>query len=251
MKNQLMNILILCGMLSVAACDNKDDDPVAPTTGNIYGFLVLVDEFGVTQNDHFGVRVTTQNNYYDISDNSGNYSVNNLAPGTYDLRYELAGYGTLKKYDIEVIPAANGGTTIIEDVDSLAPISSTIISALTAQLDPVDSTFTFTCNVSPLPGTNYPRAFRLFFGHDANVSVASYEFTPSKKCVTTTATATITGFERADFYKNGFNFGDTIYAVAYGETIVSSSYFDPVSNITIFPNLNESAPANVATVILP
>lgn len=238
-------------MLTVVACKDGDDDEVTPTTGRIYGNIVLVDEFGVTLSDHSGIRVTTQNNFYDLSDLTGNYQVNNLAAGSYDLKYEKTGYGTLKKFAIEVVPAANGGTTIIEDVDSLAPVSSTIISALSAQLDPVDSTFTFTCNVSPLPGTNYPRAFRLFFGHDANVSVASYEFTPSKKWVATTATATITGFERADFYNNGFNSGDTIYAVAYGETIVSSSYLDPVSNTTVFPNLNESAVSNVAQIVLP
>ena len=238
-------------MLTVVACKDGDDDEVTPTTGRIYGNMVLVDEFGVTLSDHSGIRVTTQNNFYDLSDLTGNYQVNNLAAGSYDLKYEKAGYGTLKKFDIEVVPAANGGTTIIEDVDSLAPVSSTVVSALTAQLNPVDSTFTFTCNVSPLPGTNYPRAFRLFFGNDANVSVASYEFTPVKKWVTTTATATITGFERADFYNNGFNSGDTIYAVAYGETIVSSTYLDPVSNTTVYPNLNESAPSNVTQVILP
>lgn len=238
-------------MLTVAACKDGDDEETVPTTGRIYGNMVLVDEFGATLSDHSGIRVTTQNNFYDLSDITGNYQVNNLAAGSYDLMYEKAGYGTLKRFDVEVVPSANGGTTIIEDVDSLAPVSTTIISALTAQLDPVDSTFTFTCNVSPLPGTNYPRAFRLFFGHDANVSVASYEFTPSKKYVTTTATATITGFERADFYNNGFNSGDTIYVIAYGETIVSSSYLDPVSNLTVFPNLNESAPANVTQVILP
>ena len=249
MKNLPIYLAAVALVLTFVSCDNKEETPVR-TYGQITGQLKLVDEFGVQLTDHFGVKISEDGGKYDISDASGNYQVNNLSEATYSLTYEKTGYAVYKKFGLEVVPANGNGTTIISDTIKLAPVSTTVPSALTMVLDPVDSTFTFSCSLSPLPGTNYPRAFRLFFSKSSDVTASDYLFAPSSYWTGTTSSVTVTGFERAEFYNNGFVSGDTVYAIAYGETIVSNSYLDPVAG-QIFPNINTASPSNVAMIVLP
>lgn len=250
MKNLRLYISSAVILLTIVSCDNKEETP-ARVYGQIAGQLKLVDEFGVQLTDHFGVKISEQNGRYDISDAGGNYQVNNLIEATYTLTYENTGYAVFKKFGLEVVPANGNGTTIVNDTIKLAPISTTVPSALTMTLDPVDSTFTFNCSLSPLPGTNYPRAFRLFFSKSTNVSSSDYLFAPATYWSGTTTSVTVTGFERAEFYNNGFASGDSIYAIAYGETIVSNSYLDPVAGEMVFPNINIASPSNVSMIVLP
>jgi hypothetical protein len=248
MKKLLIYLLLAATSLVSCNKDDGDNEPADPVTGQIAGKIVLADEFGVPFTVHSGVKVTAKTYYYDISDGGGNYQVNNLTPGYYDLTFEKNGFGTFKKFNIGVVENA---TTEVSGIDSIGQQSTTLTSNLSISWNASDSTYSIGCTLNPQPSSTYPRSFRLFFGKTPAVSYQNYLFTPAVAWTAITATGVITGFEPAEFYNNGFYPGDIVYAVAYGEAMITNTYTDPVTLKKVFPNINSGFPSNVFSFILP
>ncbi|MBL0342750.1 MAG: hypothetical protein IPP71_18780 [Bacteroidetes bacterium] len=91
---------------------------------------------------------------------------------------------------------------------------------------------------------------QIVFSKNALLSSSDYEYTPGQKWMATGANGSITNFSALNFFNNGFNRGDTVYVVAYGESFYSNIYIDPANGKKVFPNVNAAHPSNSALFIL-
>jgi hypothetical protein len=246
--SRLLFIALIATVMTSCERDD-DDDPNVPGTGRISGQLKLTDEFGIDRPFHDNVKVTTQTGKFGVSNGAGIYSIEGLKSGTYELTYEKSGHGTFKKFNIMVNSGSNG--TILNGIDYLGAKSTTVITNLTASVNPTDTTLSFGCDVTPLPDATHPRAFRLFFAKTSGVSFQNYLYTPANTWVSTTGSGAITGFDPALLMQNGFLPGDSAYVIAYGESIRTNVYTVPGESKKVYPNINTAAPSNSAGFVMP
>jgi len=248
MKTYSFYFFLIIFPLIFAGCDDDKDDVSQPMAGAITGQLKLHDEFGNAMPSSSNVTVAVQTGEVGVSNTTGIYQVTQLTTGIYNLTYAKDGYGTFKKFNIQVNSGSAG--TNLNGIDNLGAKSTTVVSNLTSFFNILDSTYTFGCNFTPAPDTAHPRAFRLFFNKTNSTGVQNYLFTPANAWVSTVSSGVLTGFQRQDLYNNGFNPGDSVYAVAIGESIISNTYTDPVTFKKVFPNLNVANPSNVVGFVL-
>lgn len=245
-----MKYLSVLLIILVVSCSSNDDDQPAPQpTGKISGELRLTDEFGIEQPAHSFMMISVTGGQNSHSAADGKFQISGLIPATYNLVYEKAGYGTFRKFNI-TLPAGASGIQL-NGIEYLGKISTTEITGLAINYNSNDSTYSIGCTLSPLPTVANQRAFRLFFGKENTVDQENYLFTPANSWVATTATGTITGFPRDQFYNNGFAPGETVYAIAFGESLQTNTYINPVNGKKVFPNVNADAPSNVVSFTLP
>ena len=248
MKNLSLSVLAGFLLIGFGACNDDDADNEPVQKGRIVGELRLTDELGVEFTDHSGMSVKANGTSAGFSADGGSYVVENLTSGTYDLSFEKTGFGTYKRFNIQVVEGSNA--TVLSGIDYLGQKSTTEITNLSANFNPVDSTYSIGCSIAPTPLAGSPRAFRLFFGKTNSVSSQDYQFTPSNTWQATTSSGQITGYPRSQFYNNGFSTGETVYLIAYGESIRTNTYIDPATNKKVFPNVNLNAPSNMVSFVL-
>lgn len=234
-------------MLSFSGCKKDNSDPEPVQTGKITGQLKLADELGNELGDAGGMIISSGGNF-GISAADGKYTISNLTTGTYDLTYTKAGFGTYKRFNTGVI--AGSVATVLNGIDILGQKSTTEITNLFVGFNNIDSTYNIGCSIAPVPDTINPRAFRLFFAKTNSVSSQNYIYAPSNTWLSTTASGQITGYPRSLLYNNGFSAGENVYIIAYGESMNTNVYTDPVTNKKVFPNVNLPAPSNVIMFVL-
>jgi hypothetical protein len=244
-------LVVLVAFLLVISCKKDDETQEVTRYGKIQGTIRLTDEFGVELGSHDSMLITAGAGEDGMSAGDGTFSIDGLTSGTYHLEYSKSGFGTFKKFNIQVNANTSAGITALQGVDYLGQKSTTIISQLTAAVNMTDTTLNFGCSLAPAPTTVQPRSFRLFFAKQTTVNSDNYLFTPSNSWTSTVSSGLVTGFDPGNFYSNGFVPGDSVYAIAYGESIRTNTYTDPVTGKKIYPNLNSGSPSNIAGFILP
>ncbi len=250
MKSINIVFIILAIVIAFAGCSKDDDNNKSGTVpGSVAGKVKLTDEFGVDLIDYSGLKVSTQTGEFGITNASGSFIILNLKSGTYSLSYEKTGYGTFKRFNIGV--AGTSSVTTLNGTDIMGQKSTTVIGNLSASWQSNDQTFTFGCDISPVPDASHPRAFRLFFSKTSDVSHENYLYTPANSWTSTTGTGVITGFSPQTLTSGGFAQGDSVYMIAVGESIKTNSYTNPVTGKRVFPNLNITAASNVVGFQLP
>ncbi len=232
-------------LVLIISCSSDDDQPVPQVTGKISGELRLTDEYGVEEPVH-GDMMITANGTHSLA--NGKFQINGLIAGAYNLDYHKAGYGTFKKFNIILTAGVSG--IQLNGIEYLGKISTTEISALSINFNNNDSTYTIGCTLAPVPTAANPRAFRLFFGKGNTINQQNYFFTPANTWVATTASGLITGFPREQLYNNGFVTGETVYIIAYGESLTTNTYNDPATGKKVFPNVNTTVPSNMVSFVL-
>ena len=245
---QFVPASLLLIIILVAGC-SKDDDKQPLQTGSIMGQLALADEFGNVFTDHGGMVITIVGKSFDSSDAVGNYRIDNLPSGNFELEYEMDGFGTFKKFGIQVV--AGAAATVLNGVDYLGEKSTTVVDSLTVTINQLASTFNIGCKITPAPTVSTPRAFRLFFGKNTSVNNLEYQYAPSNTWIATTSTGAILNYDPIELYSNGFTSGETVYVIAYGDSKYSNSYTDPSTNKKVYPNVNLPGASDVVDFILP
>jgi len=244
-------LVVLTALLLIFSCKKDDENQDVTRYGKIQGTIRLTDEFGVELASNDGMVITAGAGEDGISASDGTFSVDGLPSGTYHLEYSKSGFGTFKKFNIQVNANTSTGITVLQGVDYLGQKSTTVVSQLTASVNMTDTTLSFGCSLTPAPTVVQPRSFRLFFAKQSSVNTDNYLYTPSNSWTATVSPGLVTGFDTDNFYNNGFAPGDSVYAIAYGESIRTNTYTDPVTGKKIYPNLNSGSPSNIAGFILP
>ena len=244
-----LNQLIISALAVVTTFTSCTKEPENETVfkGSITGKVRLADEFGVIGTDHQGVILTTTGNVTGNTNEGGSFLIYGLGDGLHDLELKKYGYGTFKKF---AIPVTNFANTELTGIDTLGQLSTTLVTNLSAVLNPLDSSVAINCNVAPTPDATHKRGIRLFFSRNNTVSHNDYDYTPSYKWLATQSSGNLNGFSASELYANGFNRGDTVYVVAYGEGVFANSYIDPATFKKVYPNVNNAHPSNVVQLIL-
>lgn len=220
---------------------------------NIQGMILLYDEEGNRQTDMSGVTVSIDNSTVSTKTGAdGKWTLDSIPYGTYDISYAKQGYGTGKIMGI-YHAATNHATTIISNSESMAVNSSIAITNLV--IAPFEAGFQAlgVNGVHIDPVFNNPsgkdKYVQLFLSDKANVSSSNYL---ANVKVRTTGVSLLNDFNLTTrFFENlGFKKGQTIYVKAYGDSFLSDSYTDPITNTTIFPSLS-TKPSSTVSFVLP
>jgi hypothetical protein len=112
-KSMIMAGACMLGLL--AGC--KDEEHLK-MTGDIVGFVKLVDEYGVELADKSNVTVSLNENTTAKTDKSGRFEFRNLAPGNLKIEFKKEGFSTVRRYNFAFV----GGIkpAVIHDVNLIS-----------------------------------------------------------------------------------------------------------------------------------
>lgn len=243
MKLNYLNfgLILLIGFTS---CSKEEDPTPEPITkANIIGSVNLYNE-GVTEIDNSNMIVKVEGTGISAStDADGDFTLSDVAFGTYSLIYEKSGYGTFKKFDIE--HTNTGSSTIIMENPSLGESSTTKVTDLTVSVNGNDVLVSITTD--PAGSNSNTRYIRYFLSTDSNVSNENYTFY-SPGLISQINPNEIT-LSQSDLTNAGFSSGQTVHVKAYGDSFWSNEYDDPDLGRKVFPNLNMTSVNSVSFIV--
>ena len=223
------------------------------TRGNIAGLILLYDEDGKAIADKSGVLVSIDRSTVSTRTGiDGKFQLDSIPAGTYDISYSKEGFGTGKILGL-YHEAANHATTLIKKGESMAVNSTLAINNIIVQ--PFDPSFQQLgvngFHIIPvfdnISGTE--KWVHLFFSDNSNVSSTNY--TADDKIKVSGAANQFDNYNMTTkwFESLGFSKGQTVYVIAYGDSFLTDSYTDPLSNQVIFPSLSNKPSSAVSFVI--
>lgn len=245
-KNYFFLALIFSSTL--IAC-NKDDDDNTTTPpideADIQGSVNLYDE-SINEVSPSGMTVYIEglaSSAFDITDDEGDFTLESVPFGTYVLIYEKENYGTYKAYQLSHDP--DEGSTIIQQTPSLGQISTTQITG--ANVSYAGDSVTFYLNLVPQANNSNQRYIRYFLSSSDSVSSTNYEeFSPGIIARIEPFHVSLT---QSELQTMGFQSGQTVYFIAYGESFWSNQYEDVELGFSVFPNLNSSTVSPISFVV--
>ncbi len=203
---KILKIIIIANLLiSFFACD-KDKENGLPT-GNIVGFINLVDEEGNYLVDESDVVVSIEDeNISATSTVKGRFELVDVPAGTYDVSYSKTGYGTCSQSSFQFIgghiPAMLSETTLYE-------LPSNEIKSLDISYED-DNDLVITAEISE---TNQCTIVT-YLGDSKDVSNTNYKYYSKDKYYT--SWGTLTKIDQSIYLNEAsYSKGDKIYLVIY------------------------------------
>jgi hypothetical protein len=226
------------------ACGGDYDNPDPDTVANINGSVLLFTEGNALASTNSGMKVSVEglgSQFSVLTDAAGKFVLENVPFGTYNLVYEKEGYGTFKRPGVE----HKAGGTVLTDIPSLGQLSTTKVTDFKA--NPSGLSVQVIATTDPGGNSGNRRYVRFFFSTQSSVSSTNYQvFSSTFISQENPFGRVFTGNELAAL---GLTPGTVVFIRAYGDSVFSNSYVDPVTNKTVFPNLNPtSAPAVSVTI---
>jgi len=222
------------------------------TRANIAGTILLYDEDGAALADKSGVSVSIDNSTVSVKTGTdGKFQFDSIPAGTYDISYSKDGFGTGKIMGL-YHAATNHATTLIKNSESMAVNSTLSISNLVVQaFDPAIQQMGVTgFHIVPVFSANKEKWVHLFFADNNTVSSTNYQ--AEYKIKASGAANDFSNYNMTTkwFESLGFKKGQTVYVIAYGDSFLSDSYTNPLTNQTIFPSLSTNA-SSAASLVIP
>lgn len=239
--------LLLLSLVFLAGC-KKDDDPAVDTVPNaadISGSVFLYSE-GTDRVANDGMTVAVANvdpARSAVTDASGKFVIKDVPLGTHILTFSKSGYGTYKMFDIAHVK--DDQTTAITTIPSLGAVSSTQVTALTANVSGGEVSIQAT--TTPAGSANSSRYVRLFMHTAANASSVFY--TAYSPTFVARINPYVKTYTKAELNAMGFASGTTVFVRVYGDSYWSNQFDDPGLDKRVFPNLNPNSAAAVSFVV--
>jgi len=242
MKISIIPFLILLILLS----NCKKDEITLRLKGTIKGSVETSDEFGNRTNDLANILIQLDGSELItfLTDSSGEYEINNIPTGTYNLIVSKEGYGDIQLQGMQIV----GGDEPIYFSTSIAKKPSTIIEDLSLEVvnDSVVMKGIVWHNYSVNVSTGKIPQIRYFMHQDENPSVTNYLITEEIDFTGESGTQLTM---RLYLNKRIFPSGSKMYIVTYGSNRRRSFYYDILSNKLIYPDLGKAS--NIASVTIP
>jgi hypothetical protein len=193
-------LVICCIPIFISGCNKNDEYTL---TGNIAGFVRLVDEFGNESEDKSGIKVSLDGVSNTTTSNIGRYEFQDVPAGTYKLIYEKPGYGPHKRFSYQFI-----GGNVPAFVDETALYEPPDIEVLGIETSFVNNRINISCTITA--AQRYK--LHIFFSKTPDVSDLnySYSFYSSFCCGNRTQF-----FNSIDILHTPYVPGDRIYLVIY------------------------------------
>lgn len=241
-----VKISFLFSLILFVACGSDDDNKEeTPDSASITGEVVLYDDGIELMDNSSGMKVSIEGKeeYSAITDEEGQYTLEDLPLDTYVLKFEKDGYGTFKLFEVVLDEA--GELLNIDHIPSLGKISTTEIESLgvTATEEIMVSVTT-----DPDANSNSPRYIRFFFNNQSS-GVSSSDYSNFLETLQINENPHSKTFTKQDLLDMGFQSGETVYVKVYGESFYSNEYDMPDSELKAFPNLNRISADNVSFVV--
>jgi len=241
---KINSLIIILITLSFVAC-NKDEEEKKEITSSISGKVALYDE-GQTSLDNSGMTVMVEGTSPVLSaqtDAGGDFTIEDVPFGTYNLLFDKTGYGTYKYFNASL--TETGGPLNLAETLDLGRQSDLTITDFIVHIS--HGSIDYTGTVDPTGTENDPKYVRIFYSADSTVSSSSYTYYSEAYEITdSTFEFPIT---KEELIGEGFDSGTTVYMKVYGESYWNNSYEDPASGEIVFPNLSPESPETVSFII--
>ncbi|MFN3795126.1 MAG: carboxypeptidase-like regulatory domain-containing protein [Chitinophagaceae bacterium] len=265
MKRNLFLLLLIAAACGKNSTQNTIPVPdlvqASQTRANIVGRILLYDEDGNLAADNSGITVAIDNSTVrTTTDATGNWKLDSIPQGTYDITYTKAGYGTGKIMGLHHA-ATNHQTTSLAKPEVMSTISGIEVTAL--QIAGFDKNPTVQNMISlglahngvfiePI-FTNTSgklKPVRFFFSDKNDVSSKNYTATFKLKMNGTNEITETMIFDTKWMNSNGFKTGQTVYVIAHGDGSVDDGYDDPASGVRVYPSISPKA-SPVSSFVVP
>lgn len=241
MLNNPIKILFLNLLIVSVGCSNDDNTPATPASGSISGEVMLYDE-GTVNLGGEGMTIIVQDSDPQImatTNSLGQFTLENVPFGTHTLSYEKEGYGTFKRFEVEL--TADNSPLSLEDTPSLGQLSTTAVVEITAEVE--GDEVTLFVGTDPAGNVGNIRYVRFFLRDRENVSDERYGY--FSETIAAGNNPVEFNLTRSQLESLGFAQGSEVYVIAYGDSFWSNDYLDPNESIFVFPNLNPSTVAPI------
>jgi hypothetical protein len=247
MKNQVLLLSLIIFILSISNCKKTVIEQIN-LTGTITGKVYYIDENEYHYYSKSGIKIEIENTSFSTySDNNGEYTIENIPTGTYNIIYSKEGCSTHKITGFQII--GGGDYPVKMENILIRKKSSTISSNLSVEYN--EDLITFSATISPEAIDTVQRGFLLLISDKNAVSYDHnldyyWQLSSAGNRVSITLDESI-----LSRYIPGFDQNITYYAIAYG---ISQSYcdfyFDTQKGSNVFSGMNESA-TNVVSFTIP
>jgi len=238
-------LIFLIGIM-ITACKKEENIQ----RGKLIGFITLYDENGNLLQDKSGVNINAigSSSYNTTSTNNGQFEIDNLPMGTYNVNFTKQGFAETKR-----LVSFTGGTTPTISTQSMSKPTTTSVNLLSLTPDTVNYVVkaSYKLHSDAPKGSN--EFVRFFYGTSDTVSYTNYDYSVGigvyKLAVNDTMTHSVSigGIT----LNNSYASGTKIYIVAYGEPItLGTTYTDINTGKTIYPGLNLNA-SQIKSIIIP
>lgn len=235
-KDSMYRTIFLFAILGfgISSCD--DDTLLSPSepSGEVVGFISLINEFGAPLNDYSGVLVTILDSLTEktaVTDQQGKFTLSDVPRGSYDITFEKNGYGVEKLFGVQV----SGGTQplVIHDiaVHQLNTTNITTFDIIIGQ-ESVWSPPQVQVTIALDPFATKRRSFIVFVHTSNTVSDKNYRFS---KVMSINQASGFYNEPLFDFeFLSQFEVGTKLYFVAYSLSTGQEGYFDPDFGLKIY-----------------
>jgi hypothetical protein len=254
-RNSILVIFSLLIVLVISACERNIG--YEKLTGQLIGNIQLVDEKTNLVSDNSGVEIVVEGSNPEIkvyTDKKGQYIINDLETGIYNIIFNKEGYGQYKIIGFQFVggnkPASTGQRYLYKLVDF--KIENVQISTIDNSINPM---FLVTAHSSISRDNPYPM-IRYYLSDEPNVSYNNY--------ISTTIDYLIFNAGECSFSLSIdtliFPTGSDIYLVLYPATenwqyytaTESSQYYTDIeSGNKIYTSVNINNPSNIAGITIP
>ena len=170
---KINSLLIIFITLSFFAC-NKDEEEKKETTSSISGKVALYDE-GQTSVDNSDMTVTLEKTSPLLTaqtDSDGNFIIENVPFGTYNLLFDKTGYGTYKYFDASL--TETGGPLNLSETFDLGQQTSLVITDFVVHIS--HGSIDYTGTVDPEGTSDNPKYVRIYYSADSTVGSSNYTY---------------------------------------------------------------------------
>lgn len=241
-NNRLLNKLtaiFICVALFASSC--KKEIEYRWPKGTIEGKVILTksDYVGDIEEDCSGVLIEVEGASplaQATSDVNGDFKIDNLETGLYDIVFSKEGYGTVKMPSVQFV----GGNIpfYLEKVDlyKIPDVGTVQISRLE-----FDIRIVIEKKAPELSG------FQLYFSESPNVSFSDYKYTSHSYGYSVSEGTYKILLTELDI--NGFKDGTRIYVIAYPKANTVRWYMDTNTGNKIYIGVNTRQPSNVISFV--
>jgi hypothetical protein len=210
-----LKTLILSGILIFfIGCDKNKDNTFL--TGNIVGFVKLIDEVGNEVEDKSGVTVSFEELPHSATSNEiGRFELTNVPAGTYNLIFNKPGYSSNKIFSYQFI----GGNIPAN------PRTRTLYELPRIEIKSLDISFNNnTIDISGSITETSKYLFRTYINDSSNVSELNYDYKSNKQSYCCSPATSIS--QRINLEDTPYSLGDKVYLVIFFYNPEQYGYYD-------------------------
>jgi hypothetical protein len=239
-----IKVLLGCAIILTIVINSckKTEQTSVPLTGTLKGVVTLYDEYKTLTVDKSGITVSIDSTVplkTSVTDIDGNYQIDSLPSGRYNISFSKTGYA-----DRKIIDYAFAGGILPQYCGTyLTKPSTTIVTNFAMTINSNSSVLLAGVFSPEIPDGEF-RLFLLFLSNSSSVSSTNY-----MDAILLGSNTTILDF-RFSIDKTIFPSGTSMYAKAYGDSYRGYQTLDSETGLMKYATLNPTG-SNTVSIVVP